>query len=154
MSLKSGSSSKVCFQSDSHKELFVLSLKIWTLHLLVTSPPYWWSPVSLAALMMTKMMNLGPFSPPNPSQTHIRSVRICFVLGCCFFPCVGPPLKGDLEMETDKSLSLLETDAIVIRPKLEDGTIHQAFMKGWSDKCFDKWKPFTSRGDRCGSRVI
>lgn len=43
----------------------------------------------------------------------------------------GPPLKSDLEMETarDKSLSPLETDAITIRPKLEDGTIHQAIYE-------------------------
>lgn len=39
--------------------------------------------------------------------------------------------KSDLETETarDKSLSPLETDAITIRPKLEDGAIHQAIYE-------------------------
>lgn len=53
--------------------------------------------------------------------------------GGVFFWCLraGLPLKSDLEMETarDKSLSPLETDAITIRPKLEDGTIHQAIYE-------------------------
>lgn len=45
--------------------------------------------------------------------------------------CAIPAPKSDLETETarDKSLSPLETDAITIRPKLEDGAIHQAIYE-------------------------
>lgn len=68
-------------------------------------------------------MDTDPFLSPTPVRPTVDRLE--------YFLCAGPPLKSDLEMETarDKSLSPLETDAIMIRPKLEDGTIHQAIYE-------------------------
>lgn len=66
-------------------------------------------------------MDTGHFLSPSPVRPTVDLL----------FLCAGPPFKSDLEIETarDKSLSPLETDAIMIRPKLEDGAIHQAIYE-------------------------